>query len=55
MYTVYVTLDHKTNHKGQFYEMYKDFLYFFYWYFIIWYIRNDVQIKLLEIISPIKN
>ncbi len=29
MYTVYVTLDHKTSHKGQFYEMYKDFCYFF--------------------------
>ncbi len=29
MYTVYVTLDHKTSHKGQFYEMYKDFFNFF--------------------------
>ncbi len=28
MYTVYVTLDHKTSHKGQFYEMYKDFIIF---------------------------
>ncbi len=28
IYTVYVTLDHKTSHKGQFYEMYKDFIIF---------------------------
>ncbi len=28
MYTVYVTLDHKTSHKGKSYEMYKDFLHF---------------------------